>query len=368
MANPTLEATLSAKNAHESDWLRLSPQIVSIGAGIVDGEYAIIVGVVSLAAFEAEQSALGVGLRVPPEVGVSEPASADSTRVRVVVQEIGRIVPHANSHRVRPCPGGFSVGHTRVTAGTFGCLVSFRGGPLAGRAFILSNNHVLANCNDAAIDDPIVQPGRADGGSASADVVAQLARWVPLQPDAENYVDAAIAEVRGGHEGWSDFVATYVEGIGVPSRTSREPAVGMAVEKSGRTTAHTRGSVQQVGVTTRVDFSPAFPKPLVFRDQMFLSAMSEPGDSGSVIFCEGTREAVGLLFAGSDTVTVANRINLVISSLNQALTLKDAEGRDIALDATEPLHIGFEGGSDPHDAAGLAPVVSAVRRQLRRNR
>ena len=63
--------------------------------------------------------------------------------------------------RRRPAQPGISIGHVEVTAGTFGAVV--RNG--IGTRLILSNNHVLANSNDAAIGDLILQPGVADGGS-----------------------------------------------------------------------------------------------------------------------------------------------------------------------------------------------------------
>lgn len=352
----SLQTVINAKGQHEADWLRASPQIVSVGVGVENGDHVIVVGVASLKKFTAEQAALSLSAQIPGEVTVL--SSSGDENVRVIVKEVGEIIAQ-NTARVRPCPGGFSVGHTRVTAGTFGCLASFRGGPLAGRAFILSNNHVLANSNNAVQGDRIVQPGIADGGGAG-DQIAALTRWVPLIANGDNYVDAAIAEVSGGPSGWGDFVATYVKDIGVPSRTTLEPSVGMKVEKSGRTTGHTLGQVDQVNVTTRVTYRGAFPDPLVFKDQVLLSPMSKPGDSGSVIFRAGTREAVALLFAGSDQVTIASRINLVLSHLTQRAAFQSADGAVVVFDETGPLQLGIEGGAIPHGTLGLDRVVAGV--------
>src|SRR3546814_11925718 len=60
---------------------------------------------------------------------------------------------------------------------------------------MLSNNHVLANSNDSAVGDAILQPGTADGGADPADRIAPLARFVEISfaADAENRVDGAIA-------------------------------------------------------------------------------------------------------------------------------------------------------------------------------
>jgi hypothetical protein len=88
--------------------------------------------------------------------------------------------------RTRPAKGGYSVGHYGITAGTIGTSVydilpggSTSGSPAIGvgmppRYYILSNNHVLANVNDAKIGDPILQPGPYDGGTDPADRIATL--------------------------------------------------------------------------------------------------------------------------------------------------------------------------------------------------
>ncbi|MEM3449848.1 MAG: hypothetical protein QXZ17_04865 [Nitrososphaerota archaeon] len=59
-----------------------------------------------------------------------------------------------------PVPPGYSIGHIRVTAGTLRCLVRDKG---TRETLILSNNHVIANSNNAYVGDPIVQPGPYDG-------------------------------------------------------------------------------------------------------------------------------------------------------------------------------------------------------------
>ena len=65
--------------------------------------------------------------------------------------------------RERPCPGGISAGHVDITAGTLGAWVKDKAND---QPVILSNNHVLANSNQAALGDAIVQPGPVDGGAA----------------------------------------------------------------------------------------------------------------------------------------------------------------------------------------------------------
>ena len=78
--------------------------------------------------------------------------------------------------RCRPAEAGVSLGHYKITAGTFGCVVHDR---QSNSRLILSNNHVLANSNDGLIGDPILQPGAVDGGTQANDILAFLTRFHP---------------------------------------------------------------------------------------------------------------------------------------------------------------------------------------------
>jgi hypothetical protein len=105
------------------------------------------------------------------------PSSLEGARTDVI--EVGRLVALDNPRdRFRPTiPGGVSIGHYKVTAGTIGAMVFDRD---TGEPLILSNNHVLANSNDALIGDVILQPGPTDHGARPDDTVAQLSRFETL--------------------------------------------------------------------------------------------------------------------------------------------------------------------------------------------
>ena len=249
--------------------------------------------------------------------------------------------------RVRPAPGGVSIGHYKITAGTLGCLVfkeitenreewveAYDHELLkwfiswiapecrlmqkqviikkltVKKPFILSNNHVLANCdmNDmsANIGDPILQPGPYDGGRVSFDTIAELKEWIPLQK-SHNLVDAALAEPLSPFD-----VTSNIIGIGAISGTA-STAAGNILLKSGRTTGLTKGTVIATEVTIGVNYGEK--GVLYFDDQIMTTCMSKGGDSGSLMVDEQNR-AVGLLFAGSDKVTLANKISNVVNALN----------------------------------------------------
>ena len=93
------------------------------------------------------------------------------------VMEVGDIKALSYTNKERPAPGGVSIGHYKITAGTLGSLVRDKN---TGQVLILSNNHVLANSNDATLGDPILQPGPIDGGKLGRDEIGTLKDYIPI--------------------------------------------------------------------------------------------------------------------------------------------------------------------------------------------
>ena len=92
--------------------------------------------------------------------------------------------------------------------------------------------------------------------------------------------------------------------------------LGMVIKKSGHTTGLTTGEIQQVDVTVNVQYGEG---PIArFTDQLLAGAMSQGGDSGSAVL-DNNNKLVGLLFAGSDTTTIIDRIGNVFSALGLSL-------------------------------------------------
>jgi len=122
--------------------------------------------------------------RLSTEQLLAEVSSIAGTRAlsEIVVNQVptGYIDALNKRGRIRPAPGGVSVGHFAITAGTLGCLCVGNRPPRSSRLMILSNNHVLANCNICKVGDCICQPGPYDGGKCPADQVAILESWVPI--------------------------------------------------------------------------------------------------------------------------------------------------------------------------------------------
>ncbi len=223
--------------------------------------------------------------------------------------------------RLRPLVPGCSICHEADTAGTLGAVVDRDGG-----RFLLSNSHVLARAGLAAPGDAVLQPGPADGGTAQ-DRVGVLETSVPLDPDAGNRVDAALARLDAGIE--VDLSAS-------PSATARLDGDEL-VEKLGRTTGLTRGRVTAIEVDdVVVDFGDGVGL-LRFDGQVEVSGsaggpdgtpgpFSLGGDSGSLVRLADAGPAVGLLFAGSEAggddgfgLTFCNVIDDVLDELGAIL-------------------------------------------------
>jgi hypothetical protein len=221
--------------------------------------------------------------------------------------------PESDDHRkrLRPARPGTSLGHFRITAGTLGAVVYDQA---TGEPLILSNNHVLANSRtargrQATLGDPVYQPGPYDGGTP-ADTLATLHRFVPLRFKADNLVDAALARPLS-----PDLLNPDILGLGQVTGVAEAELEG-PVRKSGRTTGCTDGKVTAVHATVRVGYGAG--KRATFTGQVVLSAMSQGGDSGSLVVT-GDGRAVALLFAGSALVTIASPIRTVLESLRVTL-------------------------------------------------
>jgi len=218
---------------------------------------------------------------------------------------IWRPIPPIYQRRVRPAMGGLSIGHYAISAGTFACLVKD-----AGETFILSNNHVLANENRGAEGDPILQPGRFDGGKPDRDVIGRLDTFVAVDPEGTNLVDSALAAPFDERDVTPDIL-----GIG-RLRGTKDATLEEKVLKSGRTTRKTNGTVVDVSATLRVGYQTG---SYLFTDQMIVKgergAFSAGGDSGSTIIAFDGK-AVGLLFAGSPFFTIGNKMTNVEKALD----------------------------------------------------
>ena len=357
MAQDRIQQLLEAQRLSQDDLLRRSGVVgVAIGFRSYKEQVTEQLAVAVLVEQKKPIEALSADDLVPPDVHGA----------RTDVIEIGRLEAQLNPRdRFRPnIPAGVSIGHYQVTAGTLGAVVFDKE---TGEPLLLSNNHVLANSNQATIGDAIMQPGTTDHGLRPDDVVAKLHRYealrfynqdgpLPVQPPKQppplfpaggcditgmfmavgnalsaltgssrrlaavtvqqaqagrsifpNRVDAALARPNNPMM----FQQSIAE-IGRPNGIVNA-RLGMPVRKHGRTTGYTEGSVTLMNATVDVSYGDNLNAR--FAGQTITTPMSQGGDSGALVIEGGSLKAVGLLFAGSRRATIFTPIDTVLDTL-----------------------------------------------------
>ena len=223
------------------------------------------------------------------------------------------------NHRKRSQYFGVSGGNIKdisnafCCSGTLGSLVSD-----GTSQYILSNNHVLARTDQAVSGEDISQPGLIDNGCRPATIVADFTNAVPLG----NNVDVGVAKLRSGTMRSDGAIMD----IGAISKNKKTPAVGLAVEKSGRTTGLTTGKIGSINASLSVQYQKGCNNgkkfTVTYRNQVVInsSTFSAGGDSGSLIVTNNScHQPVALLYAGSSSTTVGNPIGEVLTKMSSRL-------------------------------------------------
>lgn len=237
------------------------------------------------------------------------PDEVDGTKTDVVGKSDKIKALGVLTEKKRPVPGGFSCGHQRVTAGTLGGWFIDKDGEVVG----LSNNHVLANENiTTIIGQPmgkkispgalIVQPGVYDDRwwRKHKNGIGRLKDFVRLV-EQDNLQDSAIFKPDN-----LTLVEDDLWRVGQLVGFRDNLQVGERVQKVGRTTGHTVGKVIALDGVVQVQYGKQLGV-IEFEDQIITDFMSEGGDSGSLLL-DMNNNVVGLLYAGSSTITLHNKI------------------------------------------------------------
>ena len=261
-------------------------------------------------------------------------AGAAGERVRTDVIEAGVFRPLINKKRYRPVRGGCSIGNlTRHQAGTLGGWACDNSD---NRVVFLTCSHVVTARGARTVIPKrkgIVQPGQLDGGTTPSDLIGKTKRITgvatnPVQTSApSNALDAAICSITVPR-------LDKVLKIGLGIYETATPNLGDEVQKYGRSTGLTNGSV--LGVTAQsmiLNYGTANTPEwasigegnsvfLIFGEDG--KPFSDDGDSGALIFLrkagqlQGTFPVIGLLFGANDNNMIfgACDINEVFSTLN----------------------------------------------------
>lgn len=281
---------------------------VGIGYKKTDGKTTDQLALIVRVDHKLPQSEVDPREFIPPEYRFrSRDSDKEEAVVLTDVQERPRPVEYtciadgALEARVRPIPGGYSIGRVGMGGGTLGGWVW---DDLNDQVVLLTNQHVLGS----TVGTDVLQPSDSDGGVFPADHFADVVRSGTL--------DATIAAPININD-----VQYEIAGIG-PAVYEVVPAtLNMLVEKSGQTTEHTTGRVVMVNYVSNhygstndfeVDPDPGIPRFAYY------------GDSGSLIV-ERThpsgsdwKRVVGLLWGGDPSVgnAYAHQLPDVFADLN----------------------------------------------------
>ncbi|HEY7450153.1 MAG TPA: hypothetical protein VH702_18500 [Vicinamibacterales bacterium] len=295
---------------------RRNPNIVGVGIAekTVSGKPTGVLALKFFVKTKFPKSAVPTRLLLPRSIDGLPVDIEQSGVFRAFRRKIGRMAADLTMpnprERVRPalpgCSIGFRIaGDQFVMGGTFGALVR-----TTRAVYVLSNNHVLADENRLSPGAPIFQPALLDQGDVDVDKIAELTRFIRLRATRYNRVDAALAKPTR-----NTLVGKDVLHIGPPTGTAAA-AIDMMVHKFGRTTSYTVGRVASIETDVTVEYETT---DFTFENQIIVvgtgGQFSDSGDSGSIILQRGTNKAVGLLFGGSSSHTIANHIGNVLRSL-----------------------------------------------------
>lgn len=321
LANPHVLSVMAVQEKHTKRLME-DPEVIGTAVTIGDnGKPAVMLLVTS-------ERARGAA-----------PASLDGVPTKVILTDkivaMGKPGTTTTSHTAKQTPpiqlgtsGGwrYDLANGYCCGGTLGSLIQ-----VGSQQRILSNYHVLeadivsgGNSRVATTGDYVIQPALIDLGcnAANGQNVATLVKTSSL-PGSN--VDASTAAVISGMVRSDGAILE----IGTLSSSTVGAFVNQLVKKSGRTSGLTRSVVTGLNGTVNIAYEnecaggAAFTK--TFTGQILCNGNNgkflQGGDSGSLLVEDVTTNprAVGLLFAGSRTIAIANPINEVLSFFNASM-------------------------------------------------
>jgi hypothetical protein len=300
-AHPEIQSAIIVQDRYTHTLMGI-PEVVGTATGLTEaGKPAIVVftkDMVRAGVIPEHLEGIPVIVKITGEIFAMKAPSATKIKVK------------PTTWFPRPVPIGVSTGNEgECSAGTIGARIKD-----ATSVYALSNNHVYALENTAPIGSRILQPGLYDTNCVldPKNVIGTLADFEPIifSTSASNTIDAAIALSS------TDLLdkATPSDGYGTPKSTTVSPSINQSVQKYGRTTALTKGTIVGINATVDVSYSSGTARfvnqIVVYSSKPFI----KPGDSGSLLVTYPGGNPVGLLFAGnaSGSYAIANPINDVL--------------------------------------------------------
>lgn len=266
---------------------------------------------------------------------VPETVDCDGETVSTDVQEVGDVTALSvepaqeaeRTERVRPAPGGVSLAHPSLSAGTMGSTALEAED---GESVVLTNAHVAAPDPQASEDDPVLQPGPEDGGTED-DEIGRLREWSDISPEEPNTTDSALVAVD------PDDIDDELLGVGpLVGFTEPDMESDETYTKSGRTTGVTTGELR--GRDARIEVGGFGGGVAVFEGVDLFSSMGDGGDSGSLIGIDGDDgfRATNLLFAGSPDATIGVPMEAVEAEHGELSVIDGGDGGNGDDDEDDP--------------------------------
>lgn len=249
--------------------------------------------------------------------------------VRVVIERSEPARPMNGGAACMPCHANqvpLPVPMGNSTGNPFYCSACTLGFKVCrdGVIYYVTNAHCSWNSSGCEGGAPIgsntYHRGQLDAACTLTTDIGDVSLHATPRCGSDNLVDAALMVSSNALTSWS------IRDIGTPSTaTAWNLVVGDAVQKSGRTTGLTYGTVSAVNYTTNV--GPYCCGTARFVRQIKVNATVAPflqgGDSGSALLDRSNPPKIGgLLFAGptDGSYGIANHIDYVLASLGN-LTL-----------------------------------------------
>jgi hypothetical protein len=314
-----LLAVQQVQRNHEAQFFSF-PGVIGLGIGLAEGDKELALH-------------LYLNINAPGASYGAIPQQVDGVPVQIVESDEFIARDAGAAHKLQynlPVPMGVSTSNDNgCFAGTLGTRVFRKGN--SSRVGYITNNHVAAAgganlCpNSAAFGEDQFQRGRVDTAPQCSPngvkKIGDLIQFVPIMFGGafENTVDAAFVLSS------RSLVNKTILDIGNPSSSILEPALNMPVQKSGRTTGQTFGTITTINATVTVGYGACGSAKFVNQMLITPGSFSAAGDSGSLILHKTSKDSsnrfkpVGLLFAGSSTITVGNRISDVLGALSSII-------------------------------------------------
>ncbi|MFO1096139.1 MAG: hypothetical protein U0992_22960 [Planctomycetaceae bacterium] len=350
-----------------------------------------------------------------PDAGTATPQGAKPQPLPPVVDPTVRFN--------RPVPIGVSISNPDVLglyvqsddtifcySGTLGC----RCVDSVGTQYVLSNLHVMGGIylNEdgepslaspiilfASTGDDIVQPATGDSTCSliTADVIAHVSDFEPIrlwadEADAETWpmlMDACVAAAVPGAVGFNPPANGYPA---LRRDVLDRPTLGTPVQKYGRTSSYTDGTITELNAFALVNYSEVpdgtafgffirqltisnvsarrFPTPAPpYAEELNPSNFGNPGDSGSLIVARKPGatfdgQPVALLFAGGPNGLVARTIANPIGPILKRFGLQIDDGQGAGNQAGTSGSMG--GAIAPTNPIfGFAPSQNGQRGRIR---